>query len=124
MAGTGQWCDAQRNTNRVLPAAVVLAALFVLVLSAPGADKSEGMSPRARRGSALFEQNCIVCHNKKPGDTAPFGPPNLHGVLRNKVITAAQAEAIIQTGRGAMPPFGSRLSRSQIQELIAYLRTQ
>jgi mono/diheme cytochrome c family protein len=101
-----------------------MVALLLPAIGAAAADKNENVSPRVKRGSALFQQNCIVCHNKKPGDTAPFGPPNLHGVLRNKVITPAQAATIIKNGRGTMPPFGSRLSVSQIQELIAYLHTQ
>lgn len=104
--------------------AAAMAALLLPAIGASAADKSEVASPRVKMGSALFQQNCIVCHNKKEGDAAPFGPPNLHGVLRNKVITPAQAENIIQHGKGTMPPFGSRLKPSQIQELIAYLRTQ
>jgi mono/diheme cytochrome c family protein len=124
MAGLEHSSDGHCGRVRLFLAAAVMAALLLPAISALAGDKSENLSPRAKMGSALFQQNCIVCHNKKPGDTAPFGPPNLHGVLRKKVITAAQAATIIKNGRGAMPPFGSRLSVSQIQQLIAYLHTQ
>lgn len=124
MAGKEHSLNRQRNSMRLLVAVAAMAALSLPAVSALAGDKSEAMTPRAKRGSALFQQNCIVCHNKKPGDTAPFGPPNLHGVLRNKVITPAQAATIIQHGRGTMPPFGTRLGPVQIEELIAYLRTQ
>jgi mono/diheme cytochrome c family protein len=103
---------------------MALAALLLPLCAARAADKPQASSPRAKKGDALFRQNCALCHNKQPGDTTPFGPPNLHGVLRNKTITPAQAVSIIKAGKGQMPPFESRLTESEIQDLLAYLKTQ
>lgn len=76
-----------------------------------------------KRGNELFQQKCVGCHNKQPGDTGPFGPPNLHGILRQKLITPEEACNIVRHGKGSMPAFGT-LSDAQIEELLAYLKTQ
>jgi mono/diheme cytochrome c family protein len=87
------------------------------------------MSPKAKRGAAIFQQNCVSCHNKQPDDTTPFGPPNLHGIFSSKpmvspAITPAQATATIKNGFAPMPAFGSVLTDAQISDLIAYLKAQ
>ncbi len=87
------------------------------------------MNAKAKRGSAIFQQNCVSCHNKQPDDSTPFGPPNLHGIFSSKpmvtpAITPAQATDTIKNGKAPMPAFGSILSEAQISDLIAYLKAQ
>jgi mono/diheme cytochrome c family protein len=87
------------------------------------------MNAKAKRGSAIFQQNCVSCHNKQPGDTTPFGPPNLHGIFSSKSmvsppITPAQAQETIKKGLPPMPAFGSILTEGQISDVIAYLKAQ
>lgn len=87
------------------------------------------MNAKAKRGAAVFQQNCVSCHNKQPGDTTPFGPPNLHGIFSGKPlvtppVTPAQATDIIKKGKAPMPAFGSVLTEAQIRDLIAYLKAQ
>jgi mono/diheme cytochrome c family protein len=87
------------------------------------------MNAKAKRGSAVFQQNCVSCHNKQPGDTTPFGPPNLHGIFSSKPlvtppVTPAQATDIIKKGKAPMPAFSGILTDAQISDLIAYLKAQ
>ena len=87
------------------------------------------MNAKAKRGAALFQQNCVSCHNKQPGDNTPFGPPNLHGIFTSKTtinppVTPAQASETIHNGKAPMPAFGSMLTEAQIGDLIAYLKAQ
>ncbi len=87
------------------------------------------LNAKAKRGAAVFQQNCVSCHNKQPGDTTPFGPPNLHGIFSSKPlvtppVTPAQATDIIKKGKAPMPAFGSILTEAQIGDLIAYLKAQ
>jgi len=87
------------------------------------------LNAKAKRGAAVFQQNCVSCHNKQPGDTTPFGPPNLHGIFSSKPlvtppVTPAQATDIIKKGKAPMPAFGSILTEAQISDLIAYLKAQ
>lgn len=104
-----------------------LAGVMVAVVASGSAQASgheESSSPRVKRGDAVFHQRCVVCHNKQAGDTTPFGPPNLHGIFREKVLTPAQAATIIHDGKDRMPSFGAILKPSEIQDVIAYLKTQ
>lgn len=87
------------------------------------------MNAKAKRGAAIFQQNCASCHNKQPNDSTPFGPPNLHGIFSSKPmvsppVTVAQATGTIKNGKAPMPAFGSILTDAQINDLIAYLKVQ
>jgi mono/diheme cytochrome c family protein len=87
------------------------------------------MNAKAKRGATVFQQNCVSCHNKQPGDTTPFGPPNLHGIFSSKPlvtppVTPAQATDIIKKGKAPMPAFAGILTDAQISDLIAYLKAQ
>jgi mono/diheme cytochrome c family protein len=87
------------------------------------------LNAKAKRGQAIFQQNCVSCHNKQPDDSTPFGPPNLHGIFSSKPmvsppITVAQATETIKNGKAPMPAFGSILTEAQIGDLIAYLKAQ
>jgi mono/diheme cytochrome c family protein len=92
-------------------------------------DTAKPMNAKAKRGAAIFQQNCVSCHNKQPNDTTPFGPPNLHGIFSSKPlvtppITPAQATETIKNGKAPMPAFSSILTDAQISDLIAYLKVQ
>jgi mono/diheme cytochrome c family protein len=110
-----------------------IAALF-LTMSFAGfsqeAEKSaDAEKPAAastggpKKGDQIFHTKCIICHNKQPGDNSPFGPPNLYDAFKNKAITAPQAEDIITHGKGQMPAFANILSKTDVQSVIAYLKT-
>jgi mono/diheme cytochrome c family protein len=105
----------------IMPASVLMCAAF-MVSSAAAADATGG---KAKHGEALFKERCISCHNKQPGDTSPFGPPNLNGIFRKPArITTKEAASIITNGKSPMPGFGTVLSPGDIDDLIAYLKTK
>ena len=94
-----------------------------------GAISPEGKG-EAPVGKVLFQKNCVLCHNadsavKKIG-------PGLKGVFKNKELpashrptTEANVREQIETGNPAkgMPAFGAKLSKAEIDSLIAYLKT-
>ena len=101
------------------------ALLFGLSCSSALAVEPVPKTAAAKRGSAIFHKRCIVCHNKQPDDTSPFGPPNLYAVFRGKPkITTAQAETIIMNGKGQMPSFKAVLTKDEIRSILAYLRSK
>jgi mono/diheme cytochrome c family protein len=87
-------------------------------------------SGKAKLGETVFKTNCIQCHNKQPGDTTPFGPPNLHGIIGTNTsttppqVTPQVAMETIRKGKGIMPPFEGKLSPADISNVVAYLKTQ
>ena len=105
----------------VLTGAGVIALASTAGFASTGAAAS---SAGAKRGDAVFHAHCITCHSKQVGDTSPFGPPNLHGVFKQNVVTPAQAQTIITDGKGAMPSFAKTLTPAEIHDVIAYLKTQ
>jgi mono/diheme cytochrome c family protein len=103
-------------------AAAMLLSLATTLTAASGAG-NKAASPRVRQGDAIFHQRCIVCHNKQPGDTTPFGPPNLHEIFKGPTALKTQdAATIITNGKGRMPAFGAILTKSEIGAVIAYLK--
>jgi mono/diheme cytochrome c family protein len=72
---------------------------------------------QARKGYALFMINCAHCHgNDARGDEGP----SLHGVTKSD----ARIASVIKNGvKGEMPRFGAKLSDTDVQALIAFVRT-
>ncbi len=108
---------------------VLVGGVFALATVIGLADTARPTNARAKQGAVLFQQHCVTCHNKQPDDASPFGPPNLHGIfsskpLVQKPVTPLQAKEIIKKGWAPMPPFAAVLSNTQIDALIAYLKTQ
>lgn len=102
---------------------ILVGAAYFLMAGGVAFGGGHPTAAIVKRGNVLFQQKCVGCHNKQPGDTGPFGPPNLHGIFRQKLLTPEQACNIIRHGRGSMPAFGT-LSDSQIESLLAYLKEQ
>src|SRR5271156_5244542 len=91
-------------------ASVTAGALLAASLIGLADTAKPVLSVKAKRGEAIFQQNCVSCHNKQPGDATPFGPPNLHGIFSSKpmvhpAITPVQAVDYIKKGIAPMPAF-------------------
>ena len=69
------------------------------------------------QGYTLFMMNCAHCHgNDARGDEGP----DLHGVTKSD----ARIASIIKNGiKGEMPKFGAKLTDSDVQALIAFVRS-
>jgi mono/diheme cytochrome c family protein len=92
---------------------------------APPSAPPSSAAPVAHGGDEIFHKRCIACHNKQRDDDSPFGPPNLYLAFHGKTpITAKVAESIIVNGKGQMPAFGTVLTRTEIRQVIAYLRAR
>jgi mono/diheme cytochrome c family protein len=102
-------------------AGIILAASVGIAVA-----QKPAVSGKAKQGETTFKAQCIGCHNKQPGDTTPFGPPNLHGIIGKTPpqITAQEATTTIKTGKGIMPPFDGKLTPQDISNVVAYLKTQ
>lgn len=116
------WMHSQQ---RAAGAALVTSFFFVSQALSVSALPAQSSSPAFKHGESIFTTRCIVCHNKKPGDNAPFGPPNLYHVFGAKppLLTTVQAEQIIIHGKGQMPAWGTALTTTDIRDVINYLRT-
>lgn len=104
-----------------------LAALFGIfvvlffAIAIPPAVISQRPSHSVVNGKRIFNRSCASCHDTL-GTTTKSGPA-LKGFFRQQPRpTDASVRAVIQQGKRRMPAF-STLSKLQIDELIAFLKT-
>lgn len=99
---------------------VVLAILVALIaLVACSASGSSGTDqPASTPGEALFKSQCVMCHGRK-------GNLNMSGAKDLTISTLTEEEmiAVVTHGRGGMIGYGKTLSKEQIKEVVAHVRT-
>ncbi len=113
---------------------VALAALFTLAVSAAArSKKAPAAEGSATAGEKVFHSNCAMCHNAD--STKDKLGPGLQGLFKNKELprshkpaTEENVRAQIENGSPnakpmGMPAFKGKLTPSQIDDLIAYLKT-
>ena len=75
-------------------------------------------------GAATFKDNCVLCHGENGGGT------DMGKVLKVKDLRVKEVQdetnenlaKIVRDGKNNMPPFKSKLTDAQIDELIGYIR--
>lgn len=103
--------------------AVLLSALAVVLWSSPlvAAD--------ADAGKALFERRCVICHGASGAGDGPMGkmlkppPPDLSNANHMSQKSDAELTATIKDGKNKMPAYGDKLSASEIQQVVAFIRS-
>jgi len=105
----------------------IISSCFCLAFSANSTARATGGWPTTDDASTLFGSECATCHGKD-GKAKTFKAKFNHA--RNLTDAAWQAEVTderlynsIHNGKGKMPTFGKKLSDSQINALVAYVRT-
>ena len=71
-------------------------------------------------GAIVYKKYCFGCH--RGGTTQDFAP-SLFGYLSEGKHDESETRRIIRDGRDNMPPFRKRLSRSELNDLLAYMKT-
>jgi mono/diheme cytochrome c family protein len=98
-------------------------ALFVLTLSQGAwAQPAETgtLNDTQKLGQKLFYQSCVVCHTKPQITSGQYGP------VLSKDTLGGQEEvlsAFIGTGTSRMPGFRFQFDPTQINAIVAYLKT-
>jgi mono/diheme cytochrome c family protein len=96
-------------------AAAALAAVICAISPARAAD--------ADHGRALARQWCAGCHAvEASAKTASDTPPSFASIARHPDVTEDSLRAWLNAPHPSMPNF--ELSRTAIEDLVAYIRTQ
>lgn len=86
------------------------------------ANSQQTASPQAAvDGQRIFNQSCAGCHDVA-GSVPKSGPPLRNYYRRAPRPSDAAVLTTIQHGKGKMPAF-STLTRHQLTDLLAFLRT-
>jgi len=102
---------------------VVLLALISTGVYAGDVNADSRNSPEFLEGQRLYNQNCIFCHQPdaigKPGFAPSLTNPEFLAVASDRFLLTTIRDGRVGTG---MPPFGSHLGRTQIGNIVSYLR--
>ena len=91
-------------------------------------DAELGLNSTQAVGRHVFDANCARCH--EPYSSKGLHGPSLRSVYKKQYLPASGMPAtddriteVIVRGRAKMPAFGNTLSDSQVDALLAYLKT-
>ena len=102
------------------------ATAFSVVSAAAGAQKGQGQS-QVERGRAVYEAKCTRCHGADgEGHTRMaevVEPPDMTDPAWRRQRSTSRMVASVTNGRGQMPAFKKKLTRQEIADAVAYVRT-
>ena len=112
----------------------LIAAGWLVVTSLPSWAASVGTALRERRGQEVYNANCLSCHDGPTGGAIDDYPPrhNANGhtwhhpdcAIAQVIRDGSQGvPEYAPPGAAPMQPFKDRLSASDIDAVIAYIKT-
>lgn len=113
----------KKLTRRITLGALstAVAGSYLLVL-APGV----WAKGNAKAGKATYDAKCAMCHSMNGSGSSPMGKNMKVPDLRSKAVqkkTDAELYDFIAKGKGMMPAYSSQLSKTQIDDVVAFIRT-
>ena len=99
--------------------ALLLAFTFAI------ANPAKAQTGSAANGQKIFQEKCEKCHGKDGSGNTSFGKALRAADLRSTDVqkkTDADFYTQIDKGKKNMPPFGASLDKTQINDVIAYVR--
>jgi mono/diheme cytochrome c family protein len=111
----------KRFVNVIEIVTLVVALAFVVALFANEPGGGGGATAKSGSGYDVFLANCARCHGQ---DGQGGIGPKLAGVVTTDFPDAQEEIAVVRDGRASMPSFKNSLSATQIQDVVAYTRTQ
>jgi cytochrome c oxidase cbb3-type subunit III len=99
----------------------VLLSLLVMAVARPALAQTGN----AEAGQKIFADKCVRCHGQDGSGSTAIGKALGAADLRSADVqkkTDADFYTQIDKGKANMPPFGTTLDKSQINDLIAYVR--
>jgi mono/diheme cytochrome c family protein len=101
---------------------LIAPALFLALLGA-GSAQSPDTHAAEQAGAVVFRDNCARCHGANLEGSSKA--PALSEIRKKKHWTDERITNRVLTGVGKkMPSFRDSLSEQQIQQVIAYLRSE
>ena len=107
------------NVIEIVTLVVALAFVVALFANEPGGGSSS--TAKSGPGYDVYLANCARCHGQ---DGQGGVGPKLAGVVTADFPDAQQEITVVRDGRAGMPSFKNNLSAAQIQDVVAYTRSQ
>ena len=109
------------NVRKWHKVGVFLLLVFPFVIANP----AKAQTGSAANGQKIFQEKCERCHGKDGSGNTSFGKALRAADLRSVDVqkkTDADFYLQIDKGKKNMPPFGATLDKTQINDVIAYVR--
>jgi len=107
---------------------LIAIALFAACDTEPRKTDAElGLNAEQAAGCRVYDARCAECHYAY--STRNLRGPSLHGLFKKQFMTSGipanddRVTDIILLGRAKMPGFQNKLTRQQLDALMAYLHT-
>jgi mono/diheme cytochrome c family protein len=94
--------------------------LFFLAMGAQAASAQTALSPQQIHGRQIVTQNCVVCHMPSDPGAKTYGPPLNKAAANGDDMLMHE---VIQNGLVLMPGWKYTLSSSDIDDVVAFLKT-
>jgi cytochrome c6 len=112
---------------------LIALALFLVDLTVTRATPPQGRPAARSRGPQagdLFRNNCARCHGADGAGDTPLGhtynTPDFTDPewwrKHSNITSAGSLVSIVSQGKGGMPAFGKKLTRTEIRRLVDYVR--
>src|SRR6266550_2793224 len=112
--------------------ALIALELFPVDLTVTRATPQRRSAARSRGAQAgdLFRNNCARCHGADGAGDTPLGhtynTPDFTDPewwrKHSNITSAGSLASIVNGGKGGMPAFGRKLTRTEIRRLVNYVR--
>src|SRR5512132_3004159 len=107
------------NVIEIVTLVVALGFVVALFANEPGGS---GAAARSGPGYDVYLANCARCHGQD--GQGGVGPKLAGGAVVKSFPDPADQIRLVEDGRGAMPAFKGDLSQAQIEDVVAYTRTE
>lgn len=119
------------KTGSLFGAALLTLAAFIIPHTSASSELQRRKAARVKRVAELFNRNCARCHGADGRSETPQGKlflaPNFTDAewwKKNSRLTSNRTlRTIIVRGKAAMPAFGKKLTRSEIDLLVEQIRS-
>jgi mono/diheme cytochrome c family protein len=111
----------RRFVNVIEIVAGVAVLVFVIALFANEPGGGSGSTAKSGPGYDVYVSNCARCHGQE--GQGGVGP-QLAGEVTTAFPDAKDEIAVVRDGRGPMPSFAGDLSPAEIEDVVAYTRTE
>jgi mono/diheme cytochrome c family protein len=110
--------------RKSLPAIFLAASIFCHVSHTASQTPATTVSNTSlHAGQEIFTHKCFQCHSVVEGQVR-FGPSLYHEVKGPQPkMTPSEIRGILKTGKGKMPSFQESLTKEDVDNLLAYIRS-
>jgi mono/diheme cytochrome c family protein len=112
----------KRVVNVIEILTLVAAIAFVVALFANEPGGGSGATAKSGPGYDVYLANCARCHGQD--GQGGVGPKLAGGAVVRAFPDSADQIRLVEDGRGSMPAFEGKLSQAQIDDVVAYTRTE